>query len=524
MHPDPTVKRRSGFLMPIGSDNSNLGSAIATPYFWALGKDRDLTFTPRIYNRENPLYLAEYRHDFAKSYLEINSGYTNGYKKKTERKSFGSKKHFFGSFVTNFYNETNKKSDLKINIQQTNNDSYLKLYDVQSSLVDKDINVLENTLDFNYSEDDLFFSATFGAFENLNNEGNKKYEYLLPYLSLDKNILSNDSIGTVDFTSAFRVRNYDVNKQTELFVNDINWNSKKYKTGSGFVNQFLGIFKNLNYSSNNVSGYKENTNSEITGAIGYLSKIDLVKSGKNETKKNFLTPKILLRMAPNHMKKIDSGRLTYSNLFNMSKFNEIDILEGGLSASIGFDYATKIFDKNTKTISDKFLFSAGQVISDKEKKDMPSSSSTDQRFSDIVGKSKYNVSNNFNINYNFSVDQGYKEFNYNEVGVDFKFGISKFNINYLEEKHHIGNNEYVSSDIELNLDESNNLNFSLKRNLLTNSSEFYNFSYNYLNDCLKAGLVFRREFYRDKDLEPVDSLMFKISLIPFTDINTPNLK
>ena len=55
-------------------------------------------------------------------------------------------------------------------------------------------------------------------------------------------------------------------------------------------------------------------------------------------------------------------------------------------------------------------------------------------------------------------------------------------------------------------------------------SEFYNFSYNYLNDCLKAGLVFRREFYRDKDLEPVDSLMFKISLIPFADINSPDLQ
>ena len=41
-----------------------------------------------------------------------------------------------------------------------------------------------------------------------------------------------------------------------------------------------------------------------------------------------------------------------------------------------------------------------------------------------------------------------------------------------------------------------------KRNLVSNSSEFYDLSYEYLNDCLRAGLVYRREFYNDSELEP----------------------
>ena len=36
-----------------------------------------------------------------------------------------------------------------------------------------------------------------------------------------------------------------------------------------------------------------------------------------------------------------------------------------------------------------------------------------------------------------------------------------------------------------------------KRNLVTDSSEFYNLSYEYFNDCLRAGVVYRREFYTD---------------------------
>ena len=66
------------------------------------------------------------------------------------------------------------------------------------------------------------------------------------------------------------------------------------------------------------------------------------------------------------------------------------------------------------------------------------------------------------------------------------------------------------------------LSFKTKRNLVTNSSEFYNLSYEYINDCLRAGLVYRREFYKDSELEPEDSLMFKITLVPFGNLNSPS--
>ena len=66
------------------------------------------------------------------------------------------------------------------------------------------------------------------------------------------------------------------------------------------------------------------------------------------------------------------------------------------------------------------------------------------------------------------------------------------------------------------------LSFETKRNLVKDSSEFYNLSYEYINDCLRAGLVYRREFYEDSELEPENSLMFKITLTPFGDIASPS--
>ena len=66
------------------------------------------------------------------------------------------------------------------------------------------------------------------------------------------------------------------------------------------------------------------------------------------------------------------------------------------------------------------------------------------------------------------------------------------------------------------------LSFETKRNLITNSSEFYDLSYEYINDCLRAGLVYRREFYNDSELEPENSLMFKVTLSTFGTVNSPN--
>mgnify|MGYP007000387918 len=95
-------------------------------------------------------------------------------------------------------------------------------------------------------------------------------------------------------------------------------------------------------------------------------------------------------------------------------------------------------------------------------------------------------------------------------------------IDYLQEKKHIGNQEYFKTNLEYAKGNSGIFGFEMKRNIITNSSEYYNLSYEYLNDCLRAGLVYRREFYNDSELEAENSLMFKITLTPFGDIVAPS--
>ena len=48
-HPDPTVKRKSGFLAPSYSTSQSLGTSINTPYFKVISEDKDITLNPRFY-------------------------------------------------------------------------------------------------------------------------------------------------------------------------------------------------------------------------------------------------------------------------------------------------------------------------------------------------------------------------------------------------------------------------------------------------------------------------------------------
>jgi LPS-assembly protein len=59
--PDPTVKRKTGFLMPIFSSSSVYGAAVEIPYYWALAPDYDATFSPLITTRQGPLLQGEFR-------------------------------------------------------------------------------------------------------------------------------------------------------------------------------------------------------------------------------------------------------------------------------------------------------------------------------------------------------------------------------------------------------------------------------------------------------------------------------
>src|SRR5258706_10532903 len=59
--PDPTVKRKTGFLMPGFTSATGYGFGVETPFYWAIAPDYDATFNPRFTTRQGVLFQGEFR-------------------------------------------------------------------------------------------------------------------------------------------------------------------------------------------------------------------------------------------------------------------------------------------------------------------------------------------------------------------------------------------------------------------------------------------------------------------------------
>ena len=62
-HPDPTVERKSGFLMPSFGESKNLGASVNIPYFYAISDSQDLTIKPKFFSSNELLFQTEFRRE-----------------------------------------------------------------------------------------------------------------------------------------------------------------------------------------------------------------------------------------------------------------------------------------------------------------------------------------------------------------------------------------------------------------------------------------------------------------------------
>jgi LPS-assembly protein len=59
--PDPTVKRKTGFLMPSYTNTTANGLGIESPFYWAIAPDYDATISPRYTQKQGLLLQGEFR-------------------------------------------------------------------------------------------------------------------------------------------------------------------------------------------------------------------------------------------------------------------------------------------------------------------------------------------------------------------------------------------------------------------------------------------------------------------------------
>ena len=179
-HPDPTVKRQSGFLIPTIKSSNNSDNYLNIPYFFAIAENRDATFSPRFYADDKILLQTEYRH------VNLKSNHIADFSYFTE-KGKTSKDHFFYNYNKKFNLDNFEDNEINLKIQQTSNDTYLKTDKLESVLINDD-NFLENSLGLDLYSDDISISFNANVYEDLDKNDHDRYEYILLRIDLTKKL------------------------------------------------------------------------------------------------------------------------------------------------------------------------------------------------------------------------------------------------------------------------------------------------------------------------------------------------
>ena len=477
-HPDPTVKKRSGLLMPSISSDNNLGTTFSIPYFFNLSSNYDITITPNIQSKADDYYSINYRHLTKNHKLNIDSSISN------DDSNTGTKNHMFiNGNVKNLYG----KFDYKI--QTSNNDSYLRKNHIDESIV------LKSGLNFTKEMDNKYLDFSSYIYKHLNNTSEQKWEYVYPNIRYDvydykdpvyglswkiNNTLLNYK--TID-------KNYEQKLSSEILSNKTQVSNK---TGIKFVHTAQN---RLIYFNNSVNNY-----SQIRVFPQVSSKISYPLGRSKDNRSEILEPIIMPILAP-HNNYDNDQVISNSNIFSLNRETSLSQWESGPRINYGINW---LISNDSLTINT----SLGQSI--KAKKDKSS------EISNYFIGNTFDFGNTGYIKTDITIDKNDLYLKDNNINSSLNLGKINFGFDYdYETSNKIKTSEQISIGAKVNFYKDTNLIMSARKDLMSDKSIGNAFGLHYENDCLAINFDYFRDLTIVNDIKNSRGFSFTITLKPF---------
>ncbi len=432
-HPDPTVKRRTGFLVPEFGFSSTYGLGVGTPYFINLADNYDITLRPFFTTKQGPLARATWRHRLKNGQYSIDAAGIYQLNKKLDPP--GNRR--FRGFVRT-------KGDFKINRRWSygwdatlfSDETFGRRYDI-----DKRVEVV-NRAHLTGISGRNFFSAEALQFEGLlGSDANKTYPRTLPFLrysllfdkpifggqlGLDTNIYSlhRDTPFSIDPTSN------QADDQTRAII-EAHWNRRLVSSSGAVVTPFARLRGDLYFNDKLPGSTKQNNVvARLLPTAGVDLRWPMVKSGDNG--QQVITPVFQLITAPNESKTSKIGNedavslnLDYSNIFLTNRFSGNDRFEGGTRANVGLMYSW-MFNNGG------FLrASAGQSYHLAGRNSFTKGSGLTGDYSDIVMALALQPNAYWNLSYQARIDDRTFKIRSHEASLKGNFGLVSGAVNYV---------------------------------------------------------------------------------------------
>jgi len=410
-HPDPTVKRESGFLVPSFGSNRSLGANVSTPYFWAIDEFSDATITPTITANERAVLSGEYR-----------KNYTRGDLKTTMSGTVDSQERHRGHIMGKGTYEHDPNWRSTLDLQRTTDDTYMRRYGFGNLPYLTTHGATEGFSGNSYA------SAEFFNFQGLTTSHDPgTTPMVLPLLGYNYVGDPSRQGGRMTFDASGLALSRDQGAESQRVSTEFGWN-RPYTSKFGEVYNFRASLRGDAYHMTDQPLNNGTFNGNATRVLPQASldwRFPMVKES-GETSQ-VLEPIVVGVVSPygGNPEKIaneDSRDFEFddTNLFRANRFTGFDRVEGGPRVNYGLGWSMYAPSLGQTEVL------VGQSYRPHVDSTFAPESGLEKDFSDLVGRMKYNPSENLGFNYRFRLSQQDLGARRNELG--FNVGPKALNL------------------------------------------------------------------------------------------------
>ncbi len=510
-HPDPTVRRRSGFLTPSYGTHSQLGLMIETPYFFNLAPYRDLTLAPIFTSNEGVVMTGEYRERTHTGEYRFEASITRPDKRDTSGEPAGGgdiRGHIEGAGRF----ELASNAHWGFDVARTTDDTYLRRYGFDNSDTLTSRLFVEHFDDRNYAVIDNYAFQGLAVDDDLG-----ETPIILPIA--DYNYINEDGIWGGRYT-------FDANLMNLVRVDGTD--SRRISLTGGWQRDYLGpagdiytLTASLRGDAYYTSDVNNGESSGLTGRVVPLLSLDwrypwMRRSGAT---RQVIEPMVKFSYSPqggnpDEIPNEDSQDFEFddTNLFSVNRFPGFDRVEGGPRVSYGVRLG------NYGAESGQVTAVMGQSFRVKADDTFESGSGLDDNRSDFVGRVQLALWDFLDLAYRFRLDRDDFSSRRSEVDLDIGPEWLRIQLGFLSLDDapaaltQIGRREELRSSARAEIGENWSFTIHNRRDLTNDAAINMGAGITYEDECLTFTTRIDRSFTQDRDVEPATTIQFFVKL------------